>query len=245
MARSETEWEKPPSLPETHYVDPRIYSDEEIFREEQEKIFRRVWLIACHESEVPEGYDYRTFSHPAGVNLVVVRDDDGTIRTFFNVCPHRGNTLVYTPSNNGKHLMCIFHSWAFDCTGQCVSIPRPKAYGDRVRKESLGLREVRTEVGYGGFVWVNLDDHAERLSEFIDPALTDMLPALDTEPLDVFTYHCNTVDTNWKFWRETNSEFYHDYLHYHNRKTSMQQAGYWEREYSVFPNGHVRVGDHF
>ena len=147
MARSAVEWGSKPAIPSTHYVDPRLYADEEIFREEQEKIFRKVWMIACHESEVPEVYDCRTFNHPAGVNLVVVRGDDGKIRTFYNVCPHRGNTIVYTPSNNGKHLVCIFHSWAFNCRGECVDIPRSQAYGDMLSKEDVGLRGGRTEVG--------------------------------------------------------------------------------------------------
>jgi methanesulfonate monooxygenase large subunit len=127
MARSASAWDSRPSLPSTHFVDPRIYTDAEIFRDEQEKIFAKTWVIACHESEVPEVYDFRTYTHPANKNLIVVRGDDNQIRAFYNVCPHRGNTVLYGPSGNGKHMVCIFHAFAFDTKGNCVDIPRQVA----------------------------------------------------------------------------------------------------------------------
>jgi methanesulfonate monooxygenase large subunit len=244
VARNAVEWGQTPPLPATHYVDPLIYSSAEILAEEREKIFARTWVIACHESELPARYDYRTYRHPADKNLVVVRGDDDVIRSFYNVCPHRGNTIVYEPAGNAKHLLCIFHTFSFDCRGDCVGIPRENAgYGDRLSKRDFGLRAVRTEVGFGGFVYVNLDDDARPLSEFIGGALDDLLPSLETEPLEVFSFHRAIVATNYKLWHDTNSEFYHDYMHYHNRQTSMAQPGYFERRYTAFPNGHARVGD--
>lgn len=244
MARNAADWERRPSLPPSHFIDPRIYSDDEIFRDEQEKIFAKTWTIACHESEVPEKYDFRTYAHPAGKNLIVVRGDDMRIRAFYNVCPHRGNTVLYGPSGNGKHMVCIFHAFAFDTKGNCVDIPRQAAgYQERLCKADLGLREVRSETAFGGMVYVNLDDDAEPLAAFIGDALADMAVPLSTEPLEVFSYHRADVRTNYKLWHDTNSEFYHDYMHYHNRQTSMMAPGYFERRYTAFPNGHARVGD--
>ena len=98
-------------------------------------------------------------------------------------------------------------------------------------------------MAYGGFVYVNLDDEAGPLEDFIGHALDGMLPSLEAEPLEVFTFHRAEVDTNFKLWHDTNSEFYHDYMHYHNRQTSMLQPGYFERRYTAFPNGHAQVGD--
>ena len=76
MARTAAEWSAPPKFPATHYVDSRLYTDESIFKEEKEKLFRPSWIIACHESELPEAFDYRLFTHPAGVPLIMVRGDD-------------------------------------------------------------------------------------------------------------------------------------------------------------------------
>jgi methanesulfonate monooxygenase large subunit len=245
MARTTKEWLQKPDLPTTHYVDPTIYSDPEIFREEQEKIFRKVWHLACHESELPGPGDYRTYRHPGGTRLVMVRGDDGAVRTFYNICPHRGNLIAYDPSGNVKHLVCIFHQWAFDRKGACVDIPRGReGYQDRVRKHDVSLKEVRTEIAYGGFVWVNLDDECEPLADFIGRALDYVRPELAAEPMEVFWYYQATLATNYKLIHDTNSEFYHDYLHVYNRLTGMldPSSGYFQRRYTAFPNGHAAVG---
>jgi len=245
MSRDEAQWTQRPKLPSSHYVDPAIYYDEAIFREEQAKIFSKVWQLAIHESEVPKPYDYRTYQHPAGRELVIVRGEDLQVRSFYNICPHRGNLLVYEPSGNAKNLVCIFHQWAFNGKGECVDIPRGKAgYQDRVCEDDVGLKEVRTEVGYGGFVWVNVDDNCPPLSSHIGSALDYMLPELEAEPLQTLWYYQARLKTNFKLIHDTNSEFYHDYLHYHNRVTGMldPKSGYFQRKYTAFPNGHASVG---
>jgi methanesulfonate monooxygenase subunit alpha len=242
MPRTSDEWERRPRLPDTHYVDTRLYTDESLLREEREKIFGKTWIIACHESELSDLHDYRTFQHPAGMNLVVARGGDGNVRAFYNVCPHRGNVLVYDPSGNSRAFTCIFHSWTFDGQGNCTGIARRKeGYQDRLATQDVGLRRVRCEVGYGGFVWVNVDDQAPGLRDFIGSALELLEPHLQ-EPLEVFHYQKVVVSTNFKLWHDTNSEFYHDYMHYFNRVTGMQQPGYFDRKYVPHPNGHASVG---
>ena len=242
MARNAQDWAQRPKLPATHYVDTRLYTDPGLFEEERAKIFDRTWIIACHESELPAPYDYRTFRHPGGKNLVLVRGDDGEVRVFYNICPHRGNVIVQEPAGNARSLTCIFHAWTFDCRGNCTGIARRKeGFQDRLDPRDVGLRGVRASIGYGGFVWVNLDDEAPPLPEFIGAALDILEPHL-REPLEVFHYQQVVVDANFKLWHDTNSEFYHDYMHYFNRVTGMQQPGYFERRYVPFPNGHASVG---
>lgn len=252
MSRNSTQWAARPNLPMGQYVDPSIYADEQIFKEEKEKIFNKVWLIACHESEVPEPLDFRTYQHPGGYNIVVVRGEDHIVRAFLNICPHRGNTLIYepsgslkstTPSGGPNRITCIFHAWSFNSKGECVDIPREEAgYQNRIKKCNVGLREVRVEVAYGGFVWVNVDDSAPGLEDYLGGALDSISDTL-SEPLEVFHYHRAVIPGNFKMWHDTNSEFYHDYMHYHNRITGMMQPGYWDREYRTFPGGHAKVTD--
>jgi methanesulfonate monooxygenase large subunit len=242
MARTGDEWERRPRLPSTHYVDTRLYTDEGIFAEEREKIFGHTWIVACHESELPRAYDYRTFQHPAGPNLVLIRGEDDRVRAFFNICPHRGNLLVYEPAGTARALTCIFHSWTFDCRGNCTGIARRKeGYQERLGTKDVGLRAVRSQIGFGGFVWVNLDDAAPSLDDYIGDALGMLEPHM-REPLEVFHYQKVVVHTNHKLWHDTNSEFYHDYMHYFNRVTGMLQPGYFDRSYVTYPNGHASVG---
>jgi methanesulfonate monooxygenase subunit alpha len=242
MSRNSAEWLKTPSFPNSHFVDSRIYTDEGLFKEEQEKIFNKSWIIACHESELVSAFDYRTFSHPGGAPLIIVRGEDMQVRSFYNICPHRGNTLLYDPVGNAKRITCIFHAWMFDTKGKCIEISRgTQGYQDRYTCENAGLREVRTEIGYGGFVWVNVDDQAPTLKEYIGDSM-NMLDDNLSMPLEVFHYHKAVVDTNYKLWHDTNSEFYHDYMHYFNKATGMMQPGYFDRKYTGYPNGHATVG---
>ncbi|MFZ5555672.1 MAG: aromatic ring-hydroxylating oxygenase subunit alpha [Pseudomonadota bacterium] len=242
MSRNAVQWHQKPKLPASHYVDARIYSDEALFREEQEKIFSKVWLIACHESEVPDVGDYRLYQHPAGTELIVIRGEDNKIRSFYNICSHRGAALLYDPSGNAKRITCIFHQWSYNCKGECVDITREKpAYTGRISKTDVGLREVKTEVGLGGFVWVNMDDNSVSLDEHLGGVLGPLQEALSREPLQILLYHRNIVETNYKLWHDTNSELYHDYVHYHNRITAMLQKGYWDRKIHCYPNGHCQL----
>jgi methanesulfonate monooxygenase subunit alpha len=242
MARTGSQWATPPNLPESHYVDTRIYTDEGLFREEQAKIFNQVWVIACHESEIPKAFDYRTFRHPGGENLIITRGEDLKVRAFYNICPHRGNTILYDPAGNAKRMTCIFHAWSFDTKGECIDIPRgEEGYQDRFCKADAALREVKCDVGFGGFVWVNIDDNCSTLQEYVGDALGLLQESLQPE-MEVFHYHKAVVNTNFKLWHDTNSEFYHDYMHYFNRITGMMQPGYFDRKYTGYKNGHASVG---
>lgn len=246
-------WNRRPKLPDTHYIDTRVYTDPDLFKEEVDKIWNRVWLPICHESELPNPLDFRTSGVAGNKPIVVVRGPDNKIRTFLNMCPHRANIIVRAPagnlgkaepSGNAKHMTCMLHAWQFDAYGRCVDIPREQAgYQDRLCKADVSLREIKTEVAYGGFVWINLHDECDSLENYIAGTFDFMKEQLDSKPLEVFHYQKSVVKTNFKPWQEVSRELYHDYLHYHNRATGMTRnpKEYFSRKYVVFPNGHVRT----
>ncbi len=220
-------------------------------RKSSRRIWKNVWLTTVHESELPAPLDFRTITI-AREPIVIVRGSDNKVRAFLNVCPHRGNLIirqpagsltVAEPSGNANRMTCMFHAWQFDCFGRCVEITRAKAgYQDRLKKEDVALTQFPCEVAHGGFVWLSLNANAGPLSEYIGDAFSIMKEELDTEPLTVFHYHKAVISSNYKLWHDTNSEFYHDYMHYFNRATSMLQKGYFDRQYTAFPNGHATVG---
>ena len=61
-ARNHNQWMAKPSLKQGEWIDSRVYTDEEIFEEELQKIFKNTWIPVCHESELPEPYDFRTMT---------------------------------------------------------------------------------------------------------------------------------------------------------------------------------------
>ena len=88
------------------YVDSRIYTDQDIFEEEIEKIWKKVWLATVHESELPAPLDFRTIT-VAREPIVIVRGSDNKIRAFLNVCPHRGNLIIRQPSGSLTVAACL------------------------------------------------------------------------------------------------------------------------------------------
>ena len=232
------------------FVDSRIYTERDLFDAELRSIWRKSWLLVAHESELPAPFDFRTTSI-ADEPVIVVRGEDGKVRAFLNVCPHRGALLLRAPAGNlqqaspsgaPRRITCRFHAWQFDAAGHCLAIPRRNAgYQERLQCNDVALHELPCEVAYGGFIWVHLEADPVPLREYFGRAFDALAPHLETEPLEVFHHHKAIVRTNYKLWHETNSEFYHDYMHHFNRVTSMQQKGYHERRYEAFPGGHASV----
>ncbi len=250
-SRNSVEWAKEPDLKLGEWVDSRVYTDETIFEDEIQKIWKKVWLSVCHESELPEPFDFRTMSI-AREPIVVCRGPDDKVRAFLNVCPHRSNLIERrpsgsfreaAPSGNAKRMTCMFHGWQFDMKGSCVYISREKeGYQDRLNKKDQGLSELRCEVTLGGFVWVTLDDDISgTVEDWVAGSMDCIKDSLDAEPLEVYHYHKAIIGCNYKLWHDTNSEFYHDFMHYHNRITGFNDA-YFARKCTGFDNGHVNVG---
>jgi len=178
------------------------------FIEEQAKIFRNAWVPVCHESELPEPYDFRTASI-GNENIIICRAPDGKINALLNVCPHRGMLIERRPqgsflegqaSGNPKRITCMFHAWQFDMRGNCVYVAREKeGYQERFSKDDAGLRRLRCIVNYGGFVWVNMNDQpVSMLEEWAGPALSAIEEQLNSVPLEVVHYHKEYVEHGYK-----------------------------------------------
>lgn len=190
------------------WTDPEIYVDKNIFDAEQARIFKNVWMPVCHESELPDPYDFRT-SSIANENVLVCRAPDDKINAFLNVCPHRGMLIERRPqgtflegqaSGNPKRITCMFHAWQFDMRGNCVYVAREKeGYQDRFSKDEAGLRRLRCEVDFGGFVWVNLCDQPPvPLRDWLNEPFEHLLDSISGEPLEVFSYRKSVSNSNFK-----------------------------------------------
>lgn len=207
-----------PNLPGTHFLDNRIFTDEGIFRQELRDIFEKVWIFVCHESEIPNGGDFRC-TKAAGKPVVVVRGDDGGIRTFFNVCRHRAAEVVRQESGNAPSFTCFYHHWNYSITGELRAVAKPAGYeAVKLDKGRLGLVPIRTEI-FAGMVFVCLSPTTEPLREFLGGIVEPFEKAMGTVPLEVFHFHKAVVRTNWKLWQDNNSERYHGLLHWINVKT--------------------------
>lgn len=229
---------QPPDLPGTHYLDNRIFIDETIFQEEQERILSKVWQFVCHESEIPRPGDYRRTSI-AGKPLIVVRGTDGQIRGFYNICRHRAAEVVREESGNARSFTCFYHHWNYTLEGNLRSVAKAEGYVKAgLDKCQLGLVPVRAE-SIAGLVFMCLDDDCEPLKDFLGDSILPVIEPLSTVPMEVFHFHKAVVHTNWKLWQDNNSERYHSLLHAINRATQpWVLAKTSPMKLRLFPHGH-------
>ena len=90
-------------------------------------------------------------------------------------------------------------------------------------------------------VWTTLDTNPSMsVDEWTAGAFDCIADAIDTEEMEVFHYHKAVINTNYKLWHDTNSEFYHDFMHYFNRVSGFNDE-YFARKNIPFDNGHVNV----
>ena len=102
-------------------------------------------------------------------------------------------------------------------------------------------KPLHCELKHGGMVWVTLDPNpTQSVEEWTCGAFDCIADAIDTEELEVFHYHKAVIDANYKLWHDTNSEFYHDFMHYFNRVSGFNDE-YFARKNIPFDNGHVNV----
>ena len=187
-------------------VEPCISTD--YFDLERERIFKRVWLNVGRVEEVPAPGDYRVQDIPAcDASVLWVRQKDGAIRAFHNVCSHRMNRVATAAHGNARAFACGFHGWVYGLDGRLIEVPdEDRFFG--LDKSTCGLTPLPCEV-WNGFVFVNLTDPAP---ESLESFLGTFLHRFDGYPFADLTA-CYAYDTviraNWKVAIDAFIEGYH------------------------------------
>jgi phenylpropionate dioxygenase-like ring-hydroxylating dioxygenase large terminal subunit len=182
------------------------YSNPDVLRLERERIFRSAWQYAGRADQVAEPGSF--FSCDAGgVPVVVVRDKDGSLRAFLNVCRHRGS-LVCEGEGRRETLQCPYHAWTYGLDGSLRAAPRTQREPG-FDKSQLGLMPVQVDV-WGPFVFVNPDTDAPPLAEHLGE-LPELLAAagLDLGSLRFLQRSTSEYEANWKVCCENFLECYH------------------------------------
>lgn len=189
--------------------DAPYYFDAQVYQAEIRSIFQRNWTYFCHASQIPEEGDYLT-GEVAGQSVYVLRDRDGGIRAFFNVCQHRAHQLLSGSGNVKAVIRCPYHSWTYEFDGSLRGAPKCEAVLN-FRREDVKLRPVGVDV-ISGFVFVNLDPDAEPLSKAV-PHFGEKLLAMcpEAERLHYVTRQDFAIKANWKVVVENFLENYHSF----------------------------------
>ena len=199
---------KTPYLDE-HWERPDLerYLSAERFTLEREQISRRLPQIAALSAELPGPGDFLTLEM-AGQPLLLVRDEAGQARAFFNVCRHRGARLVGDPSGCRQRFSCPYHAWTWNNSGELIGVPHEKSGFPQLDRGEFSLSALPCQE-YGGWIWVSLarDQQIDVDSHLGD--LAEEFLAMDAGNHVIFDTATREVAANWKLLVEGGIESYH------------------------------------
>jgi phenylpropionate dioxygenase-like ring-hydroxylating dioxygenase large terminal subunit len=188
------------TLPFSWFADPAV------FALEQQRIFGRGWQYAGPAEWVAEPGQYLT-CHAGLVPVVVVRDHDGELNGFVNICRHRA-TVVAQGNGRRETLQCPYHAWTYGLDGCLRSAPRSQLEPEFDRSQ-LGLLPVAVDT-WGPMVFVNRDLDAPPLHAVLGglPALLETT-GFSFEGLRFRERRESELAANWKAVVENFLECYH------------------------------------
>lgn len=182
------------------------YTDANWFDVDLHAVLARAWQWVCHVEKLREPGSFVTVQ-VAGQPIALVRDREGILRAFYNVCKHRAHELLAGEGKTSK-IMCPYHAWTYKLDGQLLRAP----HTDNVKGFSTGeicLSQVQVEK-FCGFVYVNLDPSATSLAEqsgSLGEEIAHWAP--DIESLTFGHRLSYDIKSNWKNVVDNFLECYH------------------------------------
>jgi len=188
-------------------IDAARYYSPEFFRQEVEKMWPNVWQFAAREEDLPEPGDYVSYDN-AGRSYLLVRQEDGAVRAFHNVCLHRGRKLK-TDSGSAEQFVCPFHGFAWNTDGSLRNIPCRWDFG-HLTDEKMQLPEASL-ARWGGYIFVRDSAEGPTIEEFLAP-LPEFFKRWKHEECVTVAWVGKVVKANWKITMEAFMESYHAYV---------------------------------
>jgi Rieske 2Fe-2S family protein len=202
-----------PTLPAPFYLS------QETFALEKEHLFAASWMCVAREEQLPQPGDSLVLN-VVGESILLVRNHQGALRGFYNVCRHRGSELCmpaeHVPKSHGITpsggvtsrglIRCPYHSWVYDLDGALVAAPHIE--GDGLCKQEFSLYPVGVDT-WAGFIFVHLTpQNASSLAQQLGAAIerTQRYPLGALRIGHTIQYF---IDANWKVLAENYNECYH------------------------------------
>jgi len=185
-------------VPACHYYS-KEHHDLEV-----ERLWKRVWQMACHLDDIPNVGDTHVYQI-AGIEFLIIRAAEDEAKAFPNACMHRGRALCDNHRKGLKVLRCPFHGWSWNLDGSLKEVPCQWDFPE-VTEAEYALPEVK--VGqWGGFIFINPDPDCEPLEDFLGDI--DRHFRIPFERRYRAAHLIKRLPCNWKVAQEAFMESYH------------------------------------
>jgi phenylpropionate dioxygenase-like ring-hydroxylating dioxygenase large terminal subunit len=187
-------------------IAPEVYTDPVRWEAERREIFRNMPMLACLTQDIPNPGDMYVFEE-AGSSILIVRNKEGSVKAFLNMCMHRAAKLVSQCSNRSR-LSCPFHAWTYSLEGKLIGVPRREAFDPQ---DLVNRNLVSVPVGeWGGLVLVVSTPGERRIdvkAHLGSFAMT--IASLGLEVASPVAHGRLDYEANWKYALDTYGEGYH------------------------------------
>lgn len=212
------------------------YFARDFAQKEWDHLWTRIWHIAGRLADIPEPGDFMVHDFMKE-SVIAIRQDDGSVRAFYNSCAHRGMRLVRGMSSVDT-ISCPYHGWRYALDGKLVHVQDEGDFPQGSPCGKLSLKELRCE-SWGGFVWYTMAESGPDLLDYLAP-LPEVYARYPMETAVRVAWYRIALDANWKFVTDNFSESYHT-------RTAHPQVPPWidqdvdTARHEMWPAGHGRT----
>jgi Rieske 2Fe-2S family protein len=187
-----------------HSLPAGLYTRADVFEADVEVFFRRHWICIGLECDVPEPGDANVIDIGKS-SIILLRDDDGQLRVMHNVCRHRGSRLLASGSAIVSKLVCPYHQWTYELSGELIHAPH---MGVGFDKGCRNLKPVNFR-SVGGLIYACLSDDPPEDIERLQQVMETRLAPYDIGNARI-AFQTDVIEKgNWKLTMENNRECYH------------------------------------
>ena len=186
-----------------HSLPQALYTDPDVFNFDMEAIYGQSWLLVGFEAELPKPGSYLALTIGRWP-ILVVRDRAGKLGAFHNSCRHRGAQICADGHGSSARLVCPYHRWTYELTGELVHASR---MGEDFAPVDHALNPIHIE-SVGGALYICLADQPPEIADFREKFEPLIAPHNLKEAKVAF--QCTLFEkANWKLVMENARECYH------------------------------------
>ena len=227
------------------FIPAENYRSEAVAGLEKQRLWPRVWQMACRVEEIPNLGDYVAYKI-CDDSILVVRTGADEIKAYYNVCPHRGRKLRDDDRGRISNFYCRYHGWKFDLQGRSTYVHGEEDWAScaSFSRDQIGLATVRTDT-WAGWVWINQDPDAAPLRDYLGE-VAERLDPFGFETCRRAWWKTIIAPVNWKVVIEAFNEGYHSFATHHSGMNygNVRQPGRASGVHGMFWGESLELGEY-